>query len=128
MTMTTTPKKSTTRVCEREKASERERKLSLAVVVDVVVDVVVVDVVVVVIIEKLSGENKLRMRQKVFSFSRASESRGRLSSIKRGRIGLWRGERPLEEEAGELIMHSVSLTVSEIIGYSECFEAEMCAC
>ena len=124
MTMTTTPKKSTTRVCEREKASERERKLSLAVVVDVVVDVVVV----VVIIEKRSGEKKLRMRQKVFSFSRASESRGRLSSIKRGRIGLWRGERPLEEEAGELIMHSVSLTVSEIIGYSECFEAEMCAC
>ena len=123
MTMTTTPKKSTTRVCEREKASERERKLSLAVVVDVVVDVVVV-----VIIEKRSGEKKLRMRQKVFSFSRASESRGRLSSIKRGRIGLWRGERPLEEEAGELIMHSVSLTVSEIIGYSECFEAEMCAC
>ena len=60
--MTTTPKKSTTRVCEREKASERERKLSLAVVVDVVVDVVVV----VVIIEKRSGEKKLRMRQKVF--------------------------------------------------------------
>ena len=59
--MTTTPKKSTTRVCEREKASERERKLSLAVVVDVVVDVVVV-----VIIEKRSGEKKLRMRQKVF--------------------------------------------------------------
>ena len=67
MTMTTTPKKSTTRVCEREKASERERKLSLAVVVDVVVVVVVVDVVVVVvIIEKRSGEKKLRMRQKVF--------------------------------------------------------------